>query len=254
MRLTQVPQQATLRLWGFGISLDQLYVNGTAVPPAPTVDITPYLVQGRNQIAVVFERTTSFTRTINYSNLVDGTAATYDQDIFIGKFDADLDVDGEMVIVRGDDSRFDPRAVWHGVTASTWISANNIMWTEDALARELPHLDYGLPRDPDQDGLENFYEQALMTNPRDADSDNDAVPDSEDTALMVAGEDRREQSAGPAAKPAAAEARLDGRAGLAARAGAEASAEGAAQAAGGGTVEFLNHEKHERHEKGKWHG
>jgi hypothetical protein len=180
VRLTQVPQQATLRLWGFGISLDQLYVNGTAVPPAPTVDITPYLVQGRNQIAVVFERTTSFTRTINYSNLVDGTAATYDQDIFIGKFDADLDVDGEMVIVRGDDSRFDPRAVWHGVTASTWISANNIMWTEDALARELPHLDYGLPRDPDQDGLENFYEQALMTNPRDADSDNDAVPDSDE--------------------------------------------------------------------------
>jgi hypothetical protein len=180
VRLTQVPQQATLRLWAFGISLDELYVNGVAVAPAATVDITPYLVQGRNQIAVFFERTTSYVRTINYFNSVDGNAATFDQDIYVGKFDADLDVDGQMVIVRGDDTRFDPRAVWHGVTASTWIFDNNIMWTEDLLARELPHLDYGVPRDPDDDGLENFYEQALMTNPRDADSDNDAVPDSDE--------------------------------------------------------------------------
>ena len=33
IRLTQVPQQATLRLYGFGISIDDLYVNGVAVAP-----------------------------------------------------------------------------------------------------------------------------------------------------------------------------------------------------------------------------
>jgi hypothetical protein len=177
VRLTQVPQRATLRMWSFGLTLGQLYVNGTAVAPAATVDITPYLIQGRNQIAVFFERTSAATRTINYANRLTNVAATFAQLIYSGKFDAELDVDGELLIVRGDDTRFDPRAVWHGVTASTWIEAQNYNWTPDALARELPHLDYGLPRDPDLDGLGNQDEQALMSNPRSADSDNDGVTD-----------------------------------------------------------------------------
>ena len=92
-----------------------------------------------------------------------------------------MKTDGDDIIIRGDDSRFDPRAVWHGLSWSDFsgISSSDPN-QQDESARQLPNLDYGIPLDPDNDGLENSIEFLLGTNPRDGDSDNNGISDSDE--------------------------------------------------------------------------
>lgn len=62
---------------------------------------------------------------------------------------------------------------------------------------------------------------------------------------------RGEQGAGPAREPDPTKSWLAGRPDLGTRVGAEAFAEDPAEAAVGWALRFFNHEKYERHEKGK---
>lgn len=109
----------------------------------------------------------------------------------VGKFDARLTCNGAPVIVRGDETRADPRSVWH---CQTWSVGQELygdfscpVWDKEL--RALPgNQDYGLPADAERDNnpldpdfaddfLDANHEFICGTNPRDRDSDNDGVSD-----------------------------------------------------------------------------
>ena len=110
----------------------------------------------------------------------------------IGKFDASMSYNGRDVIVRGDHTRADPRAVWHCQFWSTGAEALSYFPAPDQSARSLPgNQEYGLPAnaerennplDPDlsDDFLDANYEYIAGTNPRDRDSNNNGVPDGDE--------------------------------------------------------------------------
>ena len=79
----------------------------------------------------------------------------------------------------------------------------------------------------------------------------EALHEAQEQSFILGDEVNGEQGARPACEPDPAKGRLDGRPHLGTRVGAEAFAESHAQTAVGWFGRLLNHEKHERHEKGK---
>ena len=190
LNLIRVPAEASIEITAFDITLDSLFVNGVQFQAADatggnlaeglTFDITSALQSGRNQIALEITRGVSSVLE-NVIGFCNEEEQQYNRNLYQGKLDVSMIADGVELIVRGDDSRFDPRAVWHGTTWSQYIEdLPGEPPRQDDRARELPNLDYGIPRDPDGDGLENAVEFLLGTNPRDRDSDNNGIADGDE--------------------------------------------------------------------------
>jgi sugar lactone lactonase YvrE len=208
------PRQAEMKLYTPGMTSTILYVNGNRITPEnaetntlQNYDIASYLRVGRNLIYVRCVSSyveSRYLDSVPYSeydyalynlnnpplwNGCDGLP--YKFKIAQGKFDASLTCNGEPVIVRGDLTRADPRAVWHCQVWSTGCEQydNKVYPRPDMEMRHLPgNLDYGLPAnaerdnnplDPDSadDHLDANYEYICQTNPRDEDSNDNGIMD-----------------------------------------------------------------------------
>lgn len=183
--LYAAPKLAKLELFTPGMTNAVAYVNGVRVTPEggennplQEVDVASQLKVGRNMIYVYCE--SEVTKFMDEALTQPGvnTDDTYFERAD-GKFDARLAVDGVEVIVRGDTSIADPRAVWHGQAWSElWRSNGEFTGRPDLANRYAPYnQDYGLPFDADTDSMNAYYEWLCRTNPRDDDSDNNGVPD-----------------------------------------------------------------------------
>jgi len=118
--------------------------------------------------------------------------APFDVNVAIGKFDAELSCNGMPVIVRGDKTRADPRAVWHVQLWSTLFDEVTQVPLPDREFRDAQsNPDYGVPLhaerdnnplDPEiaDDGLDAVYEFICGTNPRERDSNNNGVTDGDE--------------------------------------------------------------------------
>jgi len=180
--LDQEPISASMELVTFATTNRELYINGNLYDPDadPSGEtLVTYLVQGRNHIYLYTENSKTIIlieQDIHYD-------VDYDRPFTTMKFDMSMTVNSKEVIARGDETVVDPRAVWHGQAWSEWVNQHNDRWIgfylpgTDGSGRLEYNLDYGIPRDPDEDGLENNYEIWIGTNPRDDDSDNDGIPD-----------------------------------------------------------------------------
>ncbi|NOY81957.1 MAG: S8 family serine peptidase, partial [Kiritimatiellaeota bacterium] len=189
LNLNHVPQEALFEFHPRGATVGRFYVNGTlfAVPAGldVTVDIASALRVGRNQLAFEIERSVSWVYREQLIKPSDGTVLDYDHDSYWGKIDVALTADGKVILPRGDDTRYDPRTVWHGIGISEWAFDNGRADFRDMIGRGLdfgpqPNPDYGIALDPDQDGLENVAEYMVLTNPQDSDTDNDGIPDGQE--------------------------------------------------------------------------
>jgi hypothetical protein len=210
------PSECPLNIYTPGMKSTIIYVNGTRVTTAgdeanqaQSYDIAQYMHVGRNMIHV---RCESELFTVDYlDDTIDGLPYTisdyqaynpglpatpvacddnpYKFQVAVGKFDADLACNGVPMIVRGDQSRADPRSVWHCQVWSKLYEGMTAVPHPDQEGRGLPeNPDYGVPLnaerdnnpiDPDSadDDLDAVYEYICGTNPRDRDSDNNGISD-----------------------------------------------------------------------------
>ena len=174
------PRSANLNLVLFGTDSHNLYVNGFEYDPDADTDgtqLVSLLKKGRNQIYLRTDNAVGVVLIENdYHYIVD-----YNRDFTHMKFDLSLTVNDKPLVVRGDETVVDPRAVWHGAGWSDWWESVVIDTPEPDIDRRLEfHKDYGVPQDEDKDDLDNNYEIKISTNPRDDDTDNDAVPDGDE--------------------------------------------------------------------------
>jgi hypothetical protein len=183
--IDQVPKTATLQVFTPGMVSTKAYINGQLVTSESqmsntyqSINVAQYLKVGRNMVYVRCE--SGFNKYLDYErrNMVN---PDYNCNFFegvYGKFDAALTCDGVSMIVRGDHSRNDPRAVW---VCQAWSTHDEMEWdppVPDVESRALPgNQDYGLPFDADTDNLNARYEFFSGTNPRDDDSNNNGIPD-----------------------------------------------------------------------------
>lgn len=160
-------------------------------------NVAEYLHAGRNQVVIVWKRG----NTINDweykipqpgGEEVDDTV-DYNRKIFTGTVDASMTVDGNTVIAKGHDYRYDPRAVWYFRAATVdydkeFMSASWANRGTDSNGYVLnmvinstyidPYSEnYGAKRDADGDGLDLYSEYLLGTNPCSKDSDNNGIED-----------------------------------------------------------------------------
>ncbi len=223
------PVECPLEVFTPGMSETIIYVNGTKVTTAgdeansmQSYDIAQYMRVGRNMIHVeceslVEERLSVADYDIDdywaYNRERSGSAIGCDDKpykfkIAVGKFDARLDCNGVAAIVRGDESRSDPRSVWHCQIWSSFYEEISDIPHPDQEHRAVPeNQDYGLPLnaerdnnplDPDtaDDNLDAIYEYICGTNPRDRDSNNNGVGDGDEDFDSDGLVNREEQSFG----------------------------------------------------------
>ena len=230
------PLECPLNVYTPGMVSTIIYVNGTRVTTSgdeantgQSYDLAQYMQLGRNQIHVecvsevarsVYDAAGNIA-TVSYtisdyqaydSRLVGqpyGCNNTpYEFRVATGKFDADLTCNGVPMVVRGDESRADPRAVWH---CQVWSEFYERKWTvpiPDQENRAVPgNTDYGVPLnaerdnnplDPDSadDDLDAVYEYITGVNPRDRDSNNNGVGDGDEDFDMDGLVNREEQRFG----------------------------------------------------------
>lgn len=174
------PVSAKMKLILFGVNNHFLWINGNEYDPDQDPDgsvLVRLLRRGRNHIYLRTENSVAFLlaeENIHYLN-------DYVRELTSVKFDMSLNVNNEDLIVRGDESIMDPRAVWHGEAWSTWVEESPLMApVADLDNLPLVNQNYGIPQDIDHDGLDNQYEIVLTTNPRDVDSDNNGIPDGDE--------------------------------------------------------------------------
>lgn len=206
------PLECKIELFTPGMVSTILYVNGTQITTEGAVEnqlqtheIAPFMKLGRNMIYVECEsefelRTSPASRFGTFqeyrdadpyiSEFIDCGNNSYQFKHAVGKFDARLVCNGQSAIIRGDESRADPRAVWHCQTWSTGTeNFGGYHPIPDEELRYLPgNQDYGVPANAERDNnplnpsvaddnLDLFYEFIAGTNPRDKDSDNNGIPD-----------------------------------------------------------------------------
>ncbi len=183
--LAQVPRAGTLKLFTPGMKSTIAFVNGVRVTPTDqedgtyqTLEVANQLKVGRNMIYVYC--VSGYDKYHDYSRLTSansGDDCTFEG--VYGKFDASFSCDGQTMIVRGDHTRNDPRAVWFCQTWSTAIQGQNPKPPfADSASRAAPgNADYGLPLNTDTDTLNANYEFSVGSNPHDDDSDNNGIPD-----------------------------------------------------------------------------
>ncbi|MBU1693578.1 MAG: hypothetical protein KKC51_06405, partial [Verrucomicrobia bacterium] len=183
--LYKAPQTAILKIHTPGMVKTIAYVNGERITSEEnevlneqSLEIAPHLRTGRNAVYIYCE--SSFNMYLDEER-IELTTDPKDQawwEGIKGKFDAELECDGQPVIVRGDHSRNDPRAVWFAQAWSTYIDLMDDPPWPDLEMRALPgNADYGLPFDTDTDDFNAWYEYLSGTNPRDDDSNNNGIPD-----------------------------------------------------------------------------
>ena len=121
--LHQIPRSAEFELFLFGVDDWTLYINGFEYVPDNDPGgegLVTLLKQGRNQIYLWTDNAVArILNEINYHYNRDYAREETDM-----KFDARMTVNGVQVIVRGDETVMDPRAVWHGQAWSTWVNNN----------------------------------------------------------------------------------------------------------------------------------
>jgi uncharacterized protein (DUF2141 family) len=186
--LENEPVTARMILKLFNVTNSVVSVNGFTYPfvadtnglntlDASGTNLVDLLKQGRNAIYVYTENGTFTTITeIDYHYRSDATREATGM-----KFDLELTVDNVDVITRGDETVADPRAVWHGDAWSIYThQTGGVRPRPDADLFGQLHPDHGIPNDKDLDDLNNYYEFAVTTNPRDDDTDNDGVSDGDE--------------------------------------------------------------------------
>ncbi len=215
------PIECPLSIYTPGMLSTIIYVNGTRVTTdgdeANTVqsyDVAQYMQIGRNQIHVECESLVERSKYSASSGAINGTSYTvsdyqaydsslsdepigcdenpYEFRVALGKFDAELHCNGVPMIVRGDESRADPRAVWHCQVWSEFYERISHVPHSDRESRAVPeNPDYGVPLNAEQDNnpldpesqndaLDAVYEFICKTNPRDRDSNNNGVGDGDE--------------------------------------------------------------------------
>ncbi len=231
------PLECPLNIYTPGMSSTIIYVNGTRVTTAgdeantvQSYDVAQYMQLGRNQIHVECESTldrsdyngTSGSILLTPYGISDYQAydstvpdnpyncnnTPYQFRIAAGKFDADLTCNGVPMVVRGDQSRADPRSVWHCQIWSEFLARRSTVPLPDAENRALPgNSDYGVPLNAERDNnpldpesadddLDAVYEYICDTNPRDRDSNNNGVGDGDEDFDMDGLVNREEQRFG----------------------------------------------------------
>jgi len=225
------PVECPLEVFTPGMSSTIIYVNGTKVTTTgdeenttQSYDIAQYMHVGRNMVHVECESLLDFND--NYGDFpysiadyqaynpglsdapVDCEDMPYPFKRAVGKFDARLSCNGIAEIIRGDESRADPRAVWHCQVWSSYYAEITDVPAPDLEWRAVPeNQDYGLPLnaerdnnplDPDvaDDNLDAVYEYICGTNPRDRDSNNNGVGDGDEDFDMDRLVNREEQRFG----------------------------------------------------------
>jgi len=227
------PRSCPIRVYTPGMLETIVYVNGIRVTSVDDetstgqrYDIAQYMSIGRNKIHIECK---SKMAKANYSASGGAIASVpytvrdyqayssalrpdpygcnespYQFDVAIGKFDAELLVNGVPQIVRGDQTRADPRSVWHVQTWSALYARDQFVPLPDREYRSVrTNPDYGVPLhaerdnnplDPDaaDDFLDAVYEYICGTNPRDRDSDNNGITDG-DQDFDVDGLSNREE-------------------------------------------------------------
>lgn len=184
VHLNNEPRKANLVLSLFGTLDHTLYINGNEYDPDSDPDrsvLVSLLKRGRNQIYLYTENETVITlieRDYHYTR-------DYNRDFAGVKFDMSLRVNDVDLIVRGDTSVVDPRAVWHGQAWSRYYHLNFVNPLPDQSGRLVYHQDFSIANDAEieqtglvtGDGLDNYTEILVGTNPRDFDSNNNGLPD-----------------------------------------------------------------------------
>ncbi len=175
---------------GNGASITAIFVNKhqlSSEEMAADFNLAEYLKAGRNQVVIVWARYNHKTVTYTIGE------SDYERKLYIGNIDADLTVDGKLVIARGHDYRYDPRAVWYyrattadyevgsmptsignvGSDLNGYILNNGITGTTlDPYCHQ-----YGALNDKDNDGIDLYNEYLIGTNPASKDSDNNGIAD-----------------------------------------------------------------------------
>ena len=215
--LQSQPLECKLEIFTPGMVSTIVYVNGTRVTPVgdeanslQSLDVAAQMTLGRNMVYVrciseIDEDPEPAAASVlgfgglgfagylaedpDIQSFLDCSGRPYQFRSAVGKFDARLTCNGEPLIVRGDESRADPRAVWHCQVWSDEADQASDYPRPDREARYLPgNQDYGVPnnaerdnnpQDPDlvDDNLDAYYEYICGTNPRDRDTDNNGIPD-----------------------------------------------------------------------------
>jgi len=231
------PLECPLNIYTPGMSSTIIYVNGTRVTTAgdeentvQSYDIAQYMQLGRNQIHVECQSTVERASYNGPSGAIESVLYTipdhqaYDSSLVDepfdcnntpyqfrvaqGKFDADLTCNGVPMVVRGDESRADPRSVWHCQVWSEFFERISTVPIPDLEGRAIPsNSDYGVPlnaerdnnpQDPESadDDLDAVYEYITGVNPRDRDSNNNGVGDGDEDFDMDGLVNREEQRFG----------------------------------------------------------
>jgi hypothetical protein len=229
------PMECPLNVYTPGMISTIITVNGTRVTltddednTAQSFDVAQYMKVGRNQIHVECQSLVEYSDYEPISGAID--LAPYSVDdyraynpslpaaligcddkayklpVAVGKFDADLACNGVPMVVRGDESRADPRAVWHCQVWSEFYERSTVAPRPDQEGRALPgNSDYGVPLHAEQDNnpldpeaaddkLDAVYEYICKSNPRDRDSNNNGVGDGDedfDSDGLVNSEEQR---------------------------------------------------------------
>ncbi len=230
------PLVCPLNIYTPGMSSTIIYVNGTRVTTAgdeantvQSYDLAQYMQLGRNQIHVECESEVGRALYDAAGNIASAPYTIADYQAYdpsvpdepfgcentpyqfrlaSGKFDADLTCNGVPMVVRGDESRADPRSVWH---CQVWSEFYARKWTvpiPDQENRAVPgNVDYGVPMNAERDNnpldpesadddLDAVYEFITGTNPRDRDSNNNGVGDGDEDFDMDGLVNREEQRFG----------------------------------------------------------
>ncbi|MCE9615013.1 MAG: S8 family serine peptidase [Lentisphaerae bacterium] len=188
------PTTATFSLRIDAGRANDVRVNGTSIPLTGTGSnvVTSLLHKGRNQIFILAEDTAGAVQTMQvtppgtwrYNQGGDPPQfsdepwppQTFTWPLLTMKIDSGLVVDGQEIIVRGDKTKFDPRSVWHGRVSTDQA----LIRYADTVLRLPEHPDFGIELDSDLDKLSNYSELLTGSNPKDKDSDNNGIPDSDE--------------------------------------------------------------------------
>jgi len=209
------PRSCPLSVFTPGMTSTVVYVNGERVTTTgdegnqgQQYDVAQYMRIGRNTVhiqckSIVALRSITglpyslddyraYTSTPLVEPLIGCNEQPYQFKVAQGKFDAELACNGMPVIVRGDKTRADARAVWHVQLWSTLFESVSQVPIPDLEYRDAEsNPDYGVPLhaerennplDPDSadDGLDAVYEYIGLTNPRERDSNNNGVTDGDE--------------------------------------------------------------------------
>ena len=150
-------------------------------------NLAEYFQAGRNQVVIVWSRHNFHTVTYEIGE------DEYDRKFYIGSVDADLTVDGKLVIARGHDYRYDPRAAWYYRATTADYDVDSMGTSFGNVGSDLngyilnygitgTSLDpyahqYGALNDMDNDGIDLYNEYLIGSNPASRDSDNNGIAD-----------------------------------------------------------------------------